>query len=121
MPVEFSIDAKSPLPPFDQIKQSVISAISARVLLADEKLPPIRQLASQLGLAVNTVARSYRELEDEGFVITQGRSGTRVHAGAVPAQIALEQLTRAYVEKVSGLGVAPEEVAECVRRELGLA
>ncbi len=118
MPVTFQIDESSKTPPFEQIKQAVIAAITDKTAQVDEKLPAIRALASRLGLAVNTVARSYRELEEEGYVVTQGRSGTRISAHAVPAAIALRQLTSEYVHKVRALGVSEQVVLDEVKAML---
>ncbi len=118
MPIDFAIDESSTTPPFEQIKQRVIAAITDKTAQVDEKLPAIRALATQLGLAVNTVARSYRELEEEGYVITQGRSGTRVSTHAVPAQIALRQITSEYAHKVRSLEISEQAVLDAVRAAL---
>lgn len=114
MPISFSVDTASKVPPFDQIKHTVIEAIETKSVNVDEKLPAIRALATELGLAVNTVARSYRELEEEGYVVTQGRSGTRISSTAVPSDIALSQLTREYVAKLRELGIDKEKALSAV-------
>lgn len=114
MPILFSIDASSKVPPFDQIKHVVVAAIESKEAQVNEKLPAIRALASELGLAVNTVARSYRELEEEGYVVTQGRSGTRISSTAVPSAIALAQITKDYVNQVRGLGIELSEAVSAV-------
>lgn len=117
MPITFAIDSGSKVPPFDQIKHTVIHAIQTQQLAVDEKLPAIRALAADLGLAVNTVARSYRELEEEGYVETRGRSGTRISATAVPEAIALAQITHEYVSKVRGLGLGHNDAIAAVTKE----
>lgn len=74
--IRIDIDAKAP--PFEQIKASIVAAIADGSLPAGHRLPSIRQLAGDLGVAANTVARSYRELETGGFVLSHGRRGTVV-------------------------------------------
>jgi DNA-binding transcriptional regulator YhcF (GntR family) len=72
------VDAASPLPPYEQIRMQIRALIDADVLRAGDRLPPIRQLAGDLGLATNTVQRAYRELETDGSVVARGRHGTVV-------------------------------------------
>lgn len=76
MYIEIDLAAKTP--PFEQIKASIIELIAAGQLPAGHKLPPIRQLAGDLGIAPNTVARAYRELEADGLLHSRGRRGTAV-------------------------------------------
>ena len=68
------------------------------------RLPTVRELAGQLGLAVNTVARAYRELETAGIVETRGRFGTSV-ARADPADAAMAAAANAYAETARTLGL----------------
>ena len=72
------IDSGSVLPPYEQIRAQVQAMVDAGVLPPGTRLPSIRQLAGDLGLAGGTVARAYRELEQEGVVATRGRHGTVV-------------------------------------------
>lgn len=118
MPITFVIDEDSSVPPFEQVKQCVVAAINSREAKVDEKLPAIRALATELNLAVNTVARSYRELEEAGFVVTQGRSGTRIKAGAVPSEIALSQMAQEFTRKALDLGVSESQIVKAVRTAL---
>lgn len=73
-----AVDHDSDLPPYEQIVTSVTDAIRTGRLTPGTKLPPVRTLASGLGLAANTVAKAYRRLETEGWVETKGRNGTVV-------------------------------------------
>jgi GntR family transcriptional regulator len=79
------LDPASKAPPYEQIKASIIELIARGALPVRYRLPSIRQLAGDLGVAPNTVARAYRELEADGFVISRGRRGTSVVA--VPAVV----------------------------------
>ena len=68
--------------PFEQVRRQLAEAVGDGRLPAGAKLPPIRALAGELGLAANTVARAYRELEEAGLVLTRGRHGTVVSPDA---------------------------------------
>ena len=78
-----SIDHESPVPPFEQLRSQVAGAVSRGDLTPGTRLGTVRQTAAELGLAVNTVARAYRELEADGVVVTKGRQGTFVRSQAV--------------------------------------
>src|SRR3954454_16179197 len=75
-----SIDSGSPVPPYEQVRAQLAAQIGDRTLAVGTRLPTVRRLAADLGLAVNTVARAYRELEENGLVETRGRAGTFVSA-----------------------------------------
>lgn len=72
------LDPSSPAPPADQLVTQITAAISDGEVRVGTRLPTIRALASDLGLAPGTVAKAYAELEREGWVHTQGRRGTIV-------------------------------------------
>lgn len=72
------VDTASAVPPYDQIRAQLTALITSGALAPGDRLPAIRQLAGDLGLAAGTVARAYRELELAGLVTTHGRHGTRV-------------------------------------------
>jgi GntR family transcriptional regulator len=76
------VESGSAEAPFEQVRRQLAEAVADRRLGAGTKLPPIRALAGELGLAANTVARAYRELEEAGLVITRGRLGTVVSPDA---------------------------------------
>ncbi|MGN8552112.1 UNVERIFIED_CONTAM: GntR family transcriptional regulator [Microbacterium sp. SLM126] len=69
-------------PPTDQIRDQIRGLIGARQLAADDRLPSVRQLARDLGVAPGTVAKAYRALEIEGILTTRTGAGTRVSATA---------------------------------------
>jgi DNA-binding transcriptional regulator YhcF (GntR family) len=71
-------------------------------------LPTVRELAGKLGLAVNTVARAYRELESAGMLETRGRFGTFV-ARADPADTAMAAAAEAYLDVARSLGLGKAE------------
>ena len=81
--MDLQIDAKSSVPPFEQLRSAVARQVAEGALPAGTRLPTVRHLATELGLAANTVARAYKELEADGVVETQGRRGTFVRSPAV--------------------------------------
>lgn len=66
-----TIETSGFIPIYEQIKKGIKSEISLGVLKANEALPSIRDLAAELVVNPNTVARAYRELEHEGFICTR--------------------------------------------------
>jgi GntR family transcriptional regulator len=66
-----TIETSGFIPIYEQIKKGIKSEISLGVLKANEALPSIRDLAAELVINPNTVARAYRELELEGFITTR--------------------------------------------------
>lgn len=91
-------------PLFDQLRNQIIEAIRAGTLPPGSRLPTVRELAGELGLAVNTVARAYRELDAAGVVETRGRHGTFV-ARVDPSDAAMAAAARAYLDVARGLGL----------------
>jgi GntR family transcriptional regulator len=69
-----------PTPPYEQLRRQFVQLIARGVLSPGDRLPPLRQLAADLGLAVGTVARTYRELEATDLVVSRRGGGTRVRA-----------------------------------------
>ncbi len=75
-----SVDPAASRPPYEQVKTQVEHLIRRGELAQGTRLPTVRQLAGDLGLAVNTVARAYKELEADHLIETRGRNGTFVLA-----------------------------------------
>ena len=121
MDLEVRIDPQDPHPPFEQLRRRLIERIMNRELPAGTKLPSVRALAAELALAPNTVARAYRELETEGYLITRGRGGTIVAPIAAAddeAQRRAAELVAAYVTGMRELGFGPDAILGEVRRAL---
>jgi DNA-binding transcriptional regulator YhcF (GntR family) len=113
-----AIDPNSPVPPFEQIRAQLSAQITDHVLAAGTRLPTVRQLADELGLAVNTVARAYRELEAAGLVETRGRGGTVVTAVGDLARARLQRSAQAYASSARDLGITADEAIDLVRAAL---
>ena len=89
---------------FDQLRTQIIDGVRDGRLSPGTRLPTVRELAGQLGLAVNTVARAYRELEAAGILETRGRFGTFV-ARADPADAAMASAANTFVSAAKALGI----------------
>ena len=116
-----AIDPDDPRPPFEQLRDGIADRIEAGELPVGEKLPTVRALAAELGIAPNTVARAYRELESLGLLRTAGRAGTFVAEPELgdAEREAVRRLTADYVAQLRALGVAPQRVPALVAAELG--
>jgi DNA-binding transcriptional regulator YhcF (GntR family) len=102
------VDPRAHQPLFDQLRSQLIDGIRVGTLPPGTRLPTVRELAGQLGLAVNTVARTYRELEAAGIVETRGRFGTFV-ARVDPADAAMAAAAQAYLATARSLGLGKAE------------
>jgi DNA-binding transcriptional regulator YhcF (GntR family) len=111
-----SIDADSAVPPFEQLRSQLAAAIRAGLLVHGTRLPPIRQLAGDLALAPNTVARAYRELEGAGLVEGRGRRGTVVTRDAeTEPPTRLAEAARIYLAQAGRLGLTLDEAVSVLR------
>lgn len=107
------VDMKAGRPLFDQLRTQVIDGVRDGALPPGTRLPTVRDLAGQLGVAVNTVARAYRELESAAVVETRGRFGTFV-ARYDPTDAAMAAAAREYVRVARGLGLAKDDALRYV-------
>lgn len=82
-----AIDAGSDVAPYEQVRLQLAAQVATGQIQAGAKLPTVRALAAELGLAVNTVARAYRELEADGVIATEGRRGTFARSSAAGADV----------------------------------
>jgi GntR family transcriptional regulator len=103
------VDTSSPVPPYEQIRAQITDLADAGAIPAGTRLPTIRQLASDLGIAPGTVARAYRELESSGVVISRVRHGTTITDRPKPSRKdtvdRLSAAARTYALTVAALGV----------------
>jgi DNA-binding transcriptional regulator YhcF (GntR family) len=105
-----------------QLHDALAARIRRGSLLPGERLPTVRDLARELDLAPNTVAKAYRELEAAGHLRTGGRLGTFVadRLPSVPsdADVALEHAADRYARRARQLGASDEDTVAAVRRAL---
>ena len=119
------VDPELETPPYQQVVAQIRAAIERGDLTPDSPLPTVRQLAGDLGIAPNTVARAYGELQAEGWLVGDGRRGTRV-AGRVPINSrarlrSLREATEKFIDSLRHRGFTAEEIAAELLRagELG--
>lgn len=119
-----AVDPDLETPPYQQIFEQIRAAIERGELAPATLLPTVRQLAGDLGVAPNTAARAYADLQDAGWLVSEGRRGTRV-ASSTPAadrRARSGALTDAVARFVDGLrhrGYSRTEIAAELRRILG--
>lgn len=112
------IDAASPVPPFEQLRAQLARQIQDRTLPVGTRLPTLRRLAADLGLAVNTVGRAYRELEAAGLIETRGSAGSFVSATGEEGRERASRAAADYAAVIAGLGIDTNEAIRIVRAAL---
>lgn len=105
------------MPPYEQVRSQIAADIESGRLRPAARLPTVRQLAGDLGIAVNTVARAYRELELAGLVETRGRQGTFVAGPPSQTQQLAVQAAHAFLRRMRELGFDHAKAMAIVRHE----
>ncbi len=118
MTVSVTLDLTAATPPYEQVRTQIAGHIRTGTIRPGEKLPVVRALAADLGVATNTIARAYRELEAGGLVTTRRRVGTIVQTPPAPAGPALRRRTLELVREARESGLADEEIVDLVRGTL---
>lgn len=121
--MRWRIDPESSASLFGQLRQQITDDVAGGALVPGDRLPTVRSLADQLGIAPHTVARAYRELEADGVLEGRGRAGTFVRASvadgkAASAGASARAAAERYAEAARALGLSAEEALEVVRKEL---
>ncbi|OLR90434.1 GntR family transcriptional regulator [Actinokineospora bangkokensis] len=101
------LDPTAATPPYEQVRAGLAARITSGELAVGTKLPTVRALAADLGLATNTVARAYRELESAGLLETRGRAGTYVSADGDDVLTKAREAADRYATEVRALGLSP--------------
>ena len=117
------IDSASKVPIYVQIEEQIRALIAAGQLRPGEQLPTIRELAADLRVNYNTIARAYLELDHDGVISTQRGRGTFV--AGVPDEEQMEQkrnkklhaVVRSAIDEARMLGYEPDEIAEAFEEE----
>ena len=119
MTLDITVDVKSPTPPYEQIRSQIAAYVQGGVLESGARLPTMRALAADLGVATGTVARAYGELEAEGLITSRRRTGTLVTGpGPAPAQDGVRAAAAQLVAQAREAGVDGETVLALVRAAL---
>ena len=115
--VNVVVDTRSPVPAYEQLREQITTLATTGALCEGDRLPAARALAADLGLAVGTVQRAYRELELAGTVISRRRTGT-----VVAAQVTVEEDVRwaaeGFVERALSSGLSTDQALDVVRAAL---
>ena len=109
----FDIDTKSDVPLGEQVRRAVRRAIAEGKLRKGDALPPVRKVAAKTGVNLNTVARAYRQLEEEGLVETVRGRGTVIHAERTKRKISRRHLAMRARDRA-----ADAVLGGCSRREV---
>jgi GntR family transcriptional regulator len=114
-----SVDLDASVPPFEQIRAQIAAMAASGVLPPGTRLPPIRQLAADLGLAAGTVSRAYRELEAGGVLTAKGRHGSHIARPPIlsPDERAtrLRQAAAGYARLAAQLGASKDDALQTAR------
>ena len=113
------IDQRSRPPIFEQIKEQILGLINSGELKPDDKLPSIRQLASELNLNVNTVKRAFQELEIEKVVYSIPAKGYFVSHSAIENTIVIDNATaeiKRIIASAKAKGVPYENVLSLINK-----
>jgi GntR family transcriptional regulator len=108
------VDPDSGVAPWRQVRDQLLRLVRTGALPVGSRLPTIRQLAGDLGLAAGTIARVYRELEADGVLRTARRQGTVVAAVPAAPGDALAEAAAQYAARAAELGVDPHTAAAAV-------
>jgi len=119
--MEIELDFRSKEPLFTQIADQVRALIASEALRVGDQLPTMRQLAHELRVNFNTVARAYRSLDREGIISTQHGRGSYIWRKPSPQDLAassqrsLERLTKRYLDQAKDQGYTPAEVNRAIQ------
>lgn len=120
-----ALDPEIDIAPYQQIEEQLRGLIQRGSLGPGTLLPTVRQLAGDLNVAPNTVARAYADLQEEGWLVSDGRRGTRVapqlpdvdkRARLRTLRTSIEQ----FVASLVGRGYSRSEIADELRRSTGI-
>lgn len=109
------IDPTGPDAPFEQVRRQIAEGAADGSFAPGHKLPTVRALAAELGLAANTVAKAYRALEVDGVIETRGRNGTFVASRHAPDG-ATDDAARTYALLARRQGLSRDEALQLVER-----
>jgi len=115
----FRLKLSSPVPIYEQVIEQVKRMIEDQELRNGDALPTIRSLASQLDVAINTIAKAYQELESRGLVETRGAKGTFVRVAAHGANND-ERFFRDAIRRLLQRGMNRREIEQAFKRDLSL-
>jgi GntR family transcriptional regulator len=124
--MDLQLDFRSGIPIYHQVVERIKEHIADGRLKPGDQLPTVRSLALELRVNFNTIARSYRILDEAGIISTQQGRGTYV-MNVVPPEVsertrreALKELTSRYLADAKRLGASPEELEGLLKDQADL-
>jgi len=117
-----ALDHRSGVPIYLQIVEQVRQRVSTGELRPGDQLPTVRQMATELRVNFNTIARAYRLLDEAGLISTQQGRGTYIWEGPTEETLkqlkkkSLEVLTRNYLDETNRLGYSLKDALEELKR-----
>ena len=123
--MDIVIETHTPEPVYEQIVRQIHDAVKSGRLKPDTPLPTVRQLAGDLEINRNTVARAYRILEDQGVILTAGRKGTFIRADAAREVVKVkatraERVLRRVIKSLLLDGMSRKEISDIFDAALSL-
>lgn len=109
------VDGTSAEAPFEQVRRQIAAGARDGSLPPGHKLPTVRQLAADVGLAANTIARAYRELETDGVIETHGRKGTFIASSKLGRSEA-DDAAASYVLDARRGGLSRDEAIRLIEK-----
>lgn len=122
--LDLNLEFRSGIPIYVQIIEQIQQLVGSGKLKVGDQLPTVRQLAAELRVNFNTVARAYRMLDDAGIISTQHGRGTYILEQPSPEtrrelrQEVLENLTSAHLSKLSRMHFKPAEISREFEKQL---
>ena len=121
MTLNIAIDSDAAVAPYEQLRSQISEQARSGLLPVGYRLPTVRGLAEDLGLAANTVAKAYRALESDGVIETLGRTGTFIAAAGDAADRQAAAAAAAYAEQARRLGLTRADALSAVQDALRAA
>ena len=125
MAVDIVIETNAPEPVYEQIVRQIHDSVKSGRLRPNTALPTVRQLAEDLAVNRNTVARAFRILEDQGVIMTAGRKGTFIRPDAAREVVKVkatraERVLRRVIKSLLIDGMSRKEITHIFGTALGL-
>lgn len=123
-PLNLRVDFRSPAPIYAQIVEQIQQQVRAGLLKPGDQLPTVRQLAAELRVNFNTIARAYRILDESGLISTQQGRGTYIWSppeaeeNTTVRRRTLQELAQSYAAQALALGYAAEDIRAALEEEL---
>ena len=125
MAVDIVIETNAPEPVYEQIVRQIHDSVKSGRLRPNTALPTVRQLAEDLAVNRNTIARAFRILEDQGVIVTAGRKGTFIRPDAAREVVKVkatraERVLRRVIKSLLIDGMSRKEIAHIFDAALSL-